>query len=98
MDKTMSKVKRNREKPTVRIRDDVAVSDAKFLATIDKFLAKHPGVTVTQLCRGSNGDPSFIAAIRKGRSPTLRTVSAVLSWMKDYEETHADQSAAGSAG
>lgn len=51
-----------------------------FLGEVEAFLAV-TGIKRSLLGRGAAGNPSFVAQLRKGVSPTLATVTAVRAWM-----------------
>ena len=57
--------------------DSVAQS---FLAEIDRFLSS-AGIDPTALGKQALGDPNFVFDLRKGRSPSTRTIDKVRSWM-----------------
>jgi hypothetical protein len=51
-----------------------------FLSEVEAFLARHT-VPASRLGREAIGDPNFVIDLRAGRSPSLRTVERVASWM-----------------
>ncbi len=51
-----------------------------FLGEVEAFLAV-TGIKRSLLGRGATGNPSFVAQLRKGVSPTLATVTDVRAWM-----------------
>ena len=57
--------------------DSVAQS---FLAEIERFLSS-AGVDPSALGKGALGDPNFVFDLRKGRSPSTRTIDKVRSWI-----------------
>ena len=57
--------------------DSVAQS---FLAEIERFLSS-AGVDPTALGKQALGDPNFVFDLRKGRSPSTRTIDKVRSWI-----------------
>jgi sulfate adenylyltransferase subunit 2 len=52
-----------------------------FLAEIERFL-ETAGIDPTTLGKQALGDPSFVFDLRKGRSPSTRTVDKVRSWIQ----------------
>ena len=54
-----------------------------FLGEVEAFLAV-TGIKRSMLGRGATGNPSFVAELRKGVSPTLATVTAVRAWMASH--------------
>jgi len=57
--------------------DDIAKT---FLTEIDRFLLTS-GIDPTSLGKQALGDPSFVFDLRKGRSPSTRTMNKVRGWM-----------------
>lgn len=53
---------------------------AQFLNQIETYLAT-TGMKPTVFGREVMGDPKFVFDLRKGRSPSLRTIERVQSWM-----------------
>ena len=53
-----------------------------FLAEIESFLAKS-ALDPTALGKGALGDPSFVFDLRKGRSPSTRTIDKIRSWISE---------------
>jgi sulfate adenylyltransferase subunit 2 len=51
-----------------------------FLADIEKFLGE-AGVDPTNLGKQALGDPSFVFDLKKGRSPSTRTMDRVRDWI-----------------
>ncbi len=51
-----------------------------FLGEVEAFL-KVTGIKRSLLGRESTGNPSFVAQLREGVSPTLKTVTDVRAWM-----------------
>jgi len=51
-----------------------------FLAEIDRFL-RSAGIEPTVLGKQALGDPNFVFDLRKGRSPSTRTIEKVRNWM-----------------
>ncbi len=49
---------------------------------------KSKGMTPTQFGRAALKDPGFVFGLRNGRSPTLRTVERVISFIKADPEPH----------
>ena len=47
-----------------------------FLAEVEGFLARQ-GLAPTTFGRHVMGDPGFVAALKKGRCPTLRTIEFI---------------------
>lgn len=62
----------------LKLRDD-------FLAEIEGFLAAR-GLSPTSFGRAVLGDPGFVAALRKGRCPTARTIEYVRAHIARAEE------------
>jgi sulfate adenylyltransferase subunit 2 len=60
--------------------DTVAKS---FLGEIDRFL-ESAGLDPTSLGKQALGDPSFVFDLRKGRSPSTRTIEKVRGWMQQH--------------
>ena len=54
-----------------------------FLGEIEAFLAV-TGIKRSLLGQGATGNPSFVAQLRKGVSPTLGTVEYVRAWMASH--------------
>jgi len=52
-----------------------------FLADIERFLAS-AAVDPTTLGKQALGDPSFVFDLKKGRSPSTRTIEKVRAWMR----------------
>ena len=57
--------------------DSVAQS---FLSEIERFLSS-AGVEPTALGKQALGDPNFVFDLRKGRSPSTRTIDKVRGWI-----------------
>ena len=55
-------------------------SASAFLAEIEEFLAKS-NLDPTALGKNALGDPSFVFDLRKGRSPSMRTIDKIRSWI-----------------
>jgi sulfate adenylyltransferase subunit 2 len=51
-----------------------------FLSEIERFL-KHAGLEPTALGKQALGDPNFVFDLRKGRSPSTRTIDKVRRWI-----------------
>ena len=51
-----------------------------FLAEIERFLDT-AGLEPTTLGKQALGDPSFVFDLRKGRSPSTRTIDKVRTWI-----------------
>lgn len=66
---------------------------AEFASEIESFLAAS-GLSASQFGKQAVGDPNFVGDLRRGRSPSLRTVSRVQAFM----EKHRQPDVAGSAG
>ena len=60
--------------------DSVAKS---FLAEIERFL-ETAGLEPTTLGKQALGDPSFVFDLRKGRSPSTRTIGKVRGWIHQH--------------
>jgi hypothetical protein len=58
-----------------------------FLSTLEQFL-RDSGLTASKFGDLAMGDPGFVAGIRNGRSPTLKTVDRVNAWMAEYRAAH----------
>ena len=56
---------------------------SQFLHEVEAFLAE-TGMTPPTFGRQSAGDGQFVAELRDGRSPTLRTVDKVRGFMRAY--------------
>ncbi len=61
--------------------DTVAKS---FLAEIERYL-ETAGLDATSLGKQALGDPSFVFDLRKGRSPSTRTIEKVRNWMRQQK-------------
>ena len=59
-----------------------------FLAEIERFLGK-AGIEPTTLGKQALGDPSFVFDLKKGRSPSTRTMDKVRAWMQQRQPTPA---------
>lgn len=55
-----------------------------FTDDVEKFLKK-TGVEPTIFGREALGDPSFVFDLRKGRSPSARTMDKVREWMNEWK-------------
>ncbi len=55
-------------------------SASAFLVEIEEFLAKS-NLDPTALGKNALGDPSFVFDLRKGRSPSMRTIDKIRSWI-----------------
>ena len=55
-----------------------------FLTEIEGFLTK-TGLDPSNLGKQSLGDPSFVSDLRKGRSPSTRTIEKVRAWIRIQE-------------
>lgn len=55
-----------------------------FTDDVEKFL-KRTGVEPTIFGREALGDPSFVFDLRKGRSPSARTMDKVRDWIRDWK-------------
>ena len=51
-----------------------------FLAEIEAFLAKS-ALDPTAFGKNALGDPSFVFDLRKGRSPSTRTIDKIREWI-----------------
>lgn len=58
-------------------------SDADILNQIEAFCARH-GMGVTTFGRSVIGDPNLVGNLRNGRSLTLKTANAIVSFMSTY--------------
>ncbi len=63
--------------------DNVAKS---FLAEVERFL-ETAGLEPTSLGKQALSDPSFVFDLRKGRSPSTRTIDKVRSWMQQQKSS-----------
>ena len=86
---------RKKRSPTLRTVDTVlkelgeAPVGPFFETEVDAFL-EVTGTKVSVLGRGATKNPSFVAHVKAGTSPKLRTVSMVRAWMaKDMSRAHA---------
>ena len=61
--------------------DTVAKS---FLSEIERFL-ETAGLDATSLGKQALGDPSFVFDLRKGRSPSTRTIDKVRNWIQQQK-------------
>ena len=55
-----------------------------FLAEIERFLAS-AGLEPTALGKQALGDPNFVFDLRKGRSPSTRTIDKVRGWIAQQQ-------------
>jgi sulfate adenylyltransferase subunit 2 len=55
-----------------------------FLTEIEGFLTK-TGLDPSNLGKQALGDPSFVSDLRKGRSPSTRTIEKVRAWIRTQE-------------
>ncbi len=55
-----------------------------FLTEIESFLAK-TGLDPSNLGKQALGDPSFVSDLRKGRSPSTRTIEKIRAWIRSQE-------------
>jgi sulfate adenylyltransferase subunit 2 len=53
-----------------------------FLKEIEAFIASS-GIDATTIGKQALGDPSFVSDLRKGRSPSTRTLEKVKGWLRD---------------
>lgn len=60
----------------------------QFLAEVDAFLSR-TGMDPTRFGRQALNDPNFVFSVRKGRSPSLRTIDRVRQFMADAAPTDA---------
>ena len=58
-------------------------ASSAFLDEVEAFLAV-TGIKRSLLGRGATGNPSFVAQLRKGVSPTLSTVTDARAWMASH--------------
>jgi len=66
-----------------------------FLSEIEQYLA-HAAIDPTTLGKQALGDPSFVFDLRKGRSPSTRTMNRVREWMRGPDvKLQSSKSAAG---
>ena len=56
----------------------------RFLADIELFLAA-AAIDPTTLGKQALGDPSFVFDLKKGRSPSARTMDKVRQWMRQRQ-------------
>jgi N-acetyl-gamma-glutamyl-phosphate reductase len=57
----------------------------QFLAEVEQFLGR-TRMKPSALGAEAINDPSFVTALRRGRSPSLRTIDKVRGWMGAHEE------------
>ena len=57
---------------------------SEFREQVEAFMPAH-GFKPTEFGRQAVGDPAFVLALRRGRSPRLATADKVLSFMADFE-------------
>lgn len=57
----------------------------KFLFEIEEFLSK-AGMRPTVFGKDALGDPGFVFGLRKGRSPSLKTMDRVQSFMLKHTQ------------
>jgi hypothetical protein len=55
-----------------------------FLGRVEAFLAE-TGAKASEFGRQTVGDPSFVANLRRGRSPTLATADKVIAYIERLE-------------
>lgn len=55
----------------------------QFIGRIEQFLAA-TGLAETTFCRLACNDSAFLADLRDGRSPSLRTIERVETFMTEY--------------
>ena len=63
----------------------------KFLNDVEAAIERHD-YHVTHFGREAVGDPNFVFQVRDGRSPTMRTVERVYSFIRKLDEQKADGS------
>ena len=54
----------------------------QFMERVEGYLTQS-GMDATSFGRDAMNDTNFIFALRKGRSPSSRTMDKVLAWMRD---------------
>jgi sulfate adenylyltransferase subunit 2 len=64
-----------------------------FLSEIERFIAAN-AIDPTTLGKQALGDPSFVFDLRKGRSPSTRTIAKIREWMKTMTAPPAPTAAA----
>jgi predicted transcriptional regulator len=70
-----------------------SLTDEQLLAKIKEFLAE-TGMKPTRFGRDATTESGLVAALERGRSPSLKTANRVLAFMAEYREklrpVHAD--------
>jgi homoserine dehydrogenase len=56
------------------------MTQAQFLAAVEQYL-RDSGTSATNLGKEIGGDPNFVFDLRKGRSPSLKTVERAMKYM-----------------
>jgi hypothetical protein len=62
--------------------------NAAFRASVEGALVRH-GMAYTTFGMKALGDPGFVTALRKGRSPTLHTIARVHAFIASLEKSDA---------
>jgi sulfate adenylyltransferase subunit 2 len=68
-----------------------------FLSEIERFLAS-AGLEPTALGKQALGDPNFVFDLRKGRSPSTRTMDKVRGWIAEQQAPASPKTPANTAG
>ena len=58
-----------------------------FRQEVEDFLARHDMAAATLGVQALK-DPKFVSDLRRGRSPSLKTIDRVDAWMADYDRAH----------
>ena len=56
----------------------------QFRTAVEEYLER-TGTKPTEFGRQAAGDPSFVLALRRGRSPTLATADRVLAFIRESD-------------
>jgi len=69
---------------------------AELVARYEEFCRRHD-MAETRFGREATGEPQLIASIRSGRSPSLKTLQRVASYMAEVEKRRSAEDRDGSA-
>ena len=69
----------------------------QFLAEIEAFLLA-TGMDATKLGKEALNDPNFVFGLRKGRSPSARTIDKVRTYLDEHRPRPASKKAASGSG
>ena len=61
---------------------------SEFLAEVEAYLSS-TGMSPTAFGKTAMGDPRFVATVRAGRAPTLRTVERVRRFIAEHPKREA---------